>query len=143
MTRKALLILAVSSLCSILTAPLSAQTAHPTGRFEIPFAFTVDGKTMPAGAYSVAVETADGLVRIDSEGAHHRTALTATYAAGSVAVSQPTLTFHRYGGQFFLSQISQPGGYAIRGLSVSPAEREAAKLPSSGPREAVNVAAIR
>jgi len=142
MTRKALLILAVSSLCGILTAPLSAQTAQPMSRFDIPFQFTVNGRTMPAGEYTVAVRTFDGLVEIDSKGAHHRGAFSVTYPAGNAVSDQAVLTFHRYGNKYFLARISQPGGYAIRGLAVSPAESETAKAPSSVPLQTVTLAAL-
>ena len=148
MKRKALLVLAVSSLCGILTAPLGAQTADTTGRFDIPFQFHVNGKTMPAGQYTVSVRPVSGLLEIESEGAHRQTAFSATFQVGNSVSnqakceSQARLTFHRYGDQYFLVQISPAWGYPIRGLSMSPAEREAAKALSSGPRQAVSLAAF-
>lgn len=142
MKRKALLVLAVSSLCGILTAPLSAQTAHPMGRFDIPFQFTVNGKSMPAGEYTVGVRTFDGMVEIESKGAHHRGAFSMTYPAGNAVSNQAMLTFHRYGNKYFLARVSRPGENAIRGLAVSPAEREAAQAPSSGPLKTVALAAL-
>jgi len=142
MTRKALLVLAVSSLCGILTAPLGAQTAAPMSRYDIPFQFTANGKTMPAGQYIVGVRTVDGLVEIESKAAHQQAVFCLTHPAGIAAAGQSTLTFHRYGNRYFLERVSQQGEYKTRGLAVSPAEREAAKAPSPAPLERVTVAAL-
>lgn len=142
MTPKASLVLAVSSLCGILTAPLSAQTTHPVGRFDIPFQFAAGGKTMPAGEYTVDIRTVDGLVRIESKGDRHQAAFIATFPAEKAVSDNPKLTFHRYGDKYFLARISQQGSDSIRGLAASPAEREAAKAPSLAPVRAVVLAAL-
>ena len=142
MTRKALLFLAVSSLCGALTAPLCAQALDPIARFDIPFEFTVSRQTLPAGEYTVRLGASTGMLLIQSQGDRPRAAFSASFPAGNAIGNQCTLTFHRYGDQFFLSRISQGGGYPVRGLHVSPAERKLAKAPSPGRFQAVILAAL-
>jgi hypothetical protein len=132
MTRKALLVLAVSSFYGILTAPLGAQSQRPVGRFDVPFEFSVNRKTMPAGKYTVRVDAVDGAVQIQSAGNPDgkQRLLAMTFPAGIAVGDQPRLTFHRYGDKYFLARISPAVGFPIRGLSVTPAEREVARSAS-------------
>lgn len=144
MTRKALLVLAVSSFYGILTAPLGAQSQRPVGRFDVPFEFSVNGKTLPAGKYTVGVDAVDGAVQIQSDGnagGKRKSLLAMTLPAGNAAGDQPKLTFHRYGNQYFLARISPAAGFPIRGLSVTPAEREVARSASAA-LQTVTLAAL-
>jgi len=131
MTRKAFLVLAVSSLCGILTAPLGAETLSAVGRFDIPFPFAVNGQTMPAGEYKVKVRASDGLVEIESEAAHYRAVFSSSYPGENAVSDQATLTFHRYGDEYFLARVALLGKCPTRRLGVSPAERETARAQLS------------
>ena len=76
-------------------------------RCQIPFGFTVNGKTLPPGAHHVDVDVAQGMVELRdmSHGA---------FALG-VALDDPRtpetkLVFHRYGDQYVLREVWTGGG---------------------------------
>lgn len=94
----------------------------------IPFAFQVDNKTLPAGEYQVrTLPGGDGnslqlIERTDCSAA----VLVMTMAADSKdAKSEPELVFNQYGNSYFLSQIWTGAGPG-RQLSKSKREKEVA-----------------
>jgi hypothetical protein len=109
----------------LLAAPAVAQQSHYT--IHVPFPFHIDGRVLPAGEYSVVV-VARGAVQI--HGIDRRA--DATFGAPRVSWSSPTLQseeliFHRYGQQYFLSQVWFGVGDQGYALSVSRTEREYAR----------------
>ena len=109
----------------LLAAPAAAQQSQYT--IHVPFPFHVDARVLPAGEYVVGT-IAPGAVEI--HGVDHRA--NATFGTPrlnwpSRALQDKELIFHRYGQQYFLSQVwFGPGdqGYA---LAVSHNEREFAR----------------
>jgi len=93
-------------------------------RANIPFDFMVNGKKLPAGKYVIEEGVAASAMVIRSF--ETKQAATSVTQGFQVPVgSKPKLVFHRYGSQYFLSQvISDLGG---KELPKSKAEREAAK----------------
>lgn len=124
-------------------------SAQSRGKIDVnvPFDFSFDNQTLPAGAYSVRqisqnsmlIESADGQKRVIAQ-ATGRVQLDANEKA-----SQEKLVFHQYGNQYFLSQVWMVRGSDGRELSQSRAERQAAKeqkLATSGAKpKKVEVAA--
>jgi hypothetical protein len=116
-----------------LMAPFSAMTADAqTGagvKFEAPFEFTVGGKTLPAGKYSIErlrYDASDILVIRDAD----RNGLVNFRVARRASKQESDtckLIFHRYGNTSFLKQIQY--GYGIDGYELfkSRAEREMIK----------------
>jgi hypothetical protein len=125
-------LLAVSCLIPLATAPLAAQTFSL--KADIPFAFMVDGKTMPAGEYAVdsgmVSQTAVQLRNLEIGGG----VLAATVQAGGGPAwtnTQARLIFHRYGNRYFLYQVWEKGEDAGRTLPPSRQERTIAKEMAS------------
>jgi hypothetical protein len=108
-----------------LAAPAIAQQSTYT--IHIPFRFNVSAHELPAGEYRVSI-AAPGTVQL--RGIDHLT--NATFIAPQVGrpAHQPligAIVFHRYGRQYFLSQVwfsNADSGYE---LTVSNTEREYAK----------------
>jgi hypothetical protein len=103
-----------------MLGPVSA-VAQPTMRFAIPFDFNLAGKAFAAGNYEVW-EVSHGNLAIRSEDGHaHMIVLTNRDEPGKLP-GRATLTFTRYGDQYFLLRVAN----IERGLRVplSSAERE-------------------
>lgn len=97
----------------VTLALVPAQAQHPgTLVANIPFAFMVGEKTLPAGEYTIKLPAASGmrsrvLIRsVDGESAC--IALTIPVQAKG-NVKEPKLTFVKYGDQHFLFQVFAPG----------------------------------
>lgn len=89
----------------------------------VPFDFTVNGKTLPAGQYTVQPSD-NGTLMIRNLESNKGVIVIARHCDVS-AGSKPKLTFHRYGNQYFLAKVL--GDANGSELIKSKAEREAAK----------------
>lgn len=103
-TKTTLRVLAMFSLIATL-GPLSMQ-AQARVIFAIPFDFTVGTQSFTAGSYYATTELPSHVIRIKSvQGRSSVVVLGRSNDPGKVA-GQATLTFHRYGQRYFLSQFS-------------------------------------
>lgn len=98
-------------------------------KFEAPFAFTVGGKTLPAGKYSIQRLRSDTSYMMLIRGADNRGIVNFNVARKVFNNESATckLIFHRYGATSFLKQIQynySDDGYE---LPKSSAEREIIK----------------
>jgi len=115
-------------LLAVLTISVSAQSER-SKITNIPFDFTVGEKTLPAGEYTIEPNRRDSLNvwLLQSRDGH----LSALFATGSVRASETQekckFVFHKYGDQYFLSQIWTIGGNSGRELPMPRVEREVAK----------------
>ena len=122
---------------AIATVPCYAQWM--SSRADIPFAFQVGNKTMPAGRYLIerVCDSTPNLQMI------RRTDSSAVVTALTIGVdangrkSEPELVFHKYGNSYFLAEI-WTGGAQGRQLLKSERERELAK-ESAGREVAVSL----
>jgi hypothetical protein len=114
---------------TIIAASASVQAQSLSYRLtaNIPFGFSVAGKKLPAGTYwinRVQQGSGDTVIQIRSIDGHANvTRLTIPVQAYN-PVKRGTLVFHRYGEDYFLSEIWPAGGVTGRELSKSNAERE-------------------
>ena len=94
----------------------------------IPFAFTVNGTTIPAGTYYV-YSVSPHLMQIRSTDFQHpRTVSVTTFDSSQSKAGDATkLVFKNYGGQYFLHEI------------VSPAYSTDAEVPASNQEKKVRV----
>ena len=111
-----------ASLVAVL-AVLSVPAHAAEIRAKIPFSFTVNGKTLPAGTYTVSTEAVRGglLVRGFRDGA-----VVLTNAIESGQDTTAKLVFHRYGDQYILRQAWMGAGRG-RELPESRQERTLAR----------------
>ena len=112
-----------------LAAPAVAQQRHYT--IQVPFPFHIDGHVLPAGEYRVGI-AAPGAVQIRGMDQNADATFGAPRLNGSSRTPQAAeLIFHRYGQQYFLSQVWFGAGDQGYALAVSHTEREYARQIAS------------
>jgi len=124
-------ILALSAVAVLGTTGMYAQTRAVAN---IPFQFTVNTVSLPAGEYSLqAFPGANGVLRITNLDTS-RTVMVMAPATGSTYKGEPTGTgkviFHRYGDPYFFSEVWSPGG--LRGRAQPPKLEQELRASSSG-----------
>lgn len=132
MNKRISTIVATFSLIVILTALGIAAGLGRSVTANIPFEFTVSGKTLPAGKYDVTNGTTQAMLIIRNAVSGKAAAVITQKAEGKMD-DKARLAFRRYGNQYFLASISD--GYNARELPVTKAERNAAR---SGDHLAMN-----
>ena len=124
------LLKAVTMLVAIVTlafaSALAASAQNSTSIVvNIPFEFSVRGKTLPAGEYIVTRATQNdqsGLTIKNADGNGSAIVLTKTVDANE-RQSQSRLVFNRYGSHYFLSQVWTSGQEIGRELYKGKQER--------------------
>ena len=144
MNKKLFTLLSASMLVAALAAPLSAQTITMTA--DIPFAFTVANKHLPAGEYLIRNASNPYILTIQNEDqnaaavavVNHEKIVKANHPA-----SATKMVFNRYGNRYFLSEVVD--GYVARGFVVPmmKSERELARTASAEPFEVLATLAKR
>ena len=118
-------------------APAFAQTNGVQA--DIPFAFSVSGSTLPAGTYVIRASDSGSHILSVRERSHGASIITLASPGDSTGVKNNVLVFHRYGDQYFLSEIRTQDSSMNYGFSTSKAEKKAqtlteeAKLPTNAP----------
>lgn len=104
---------------------MTSARAQSTTRMHvaIPFAYSVDGKILPAGEYEVRTNV-NGLVAIRYQDRSPVAALVGYHVETAKGGDRSRLIFHRYGNTYFLSQIWVEGYTSGIELKKSSAERE-------------------
>ncbi len=144
MNKKLYTLLSVSMLVAALAVPLSAQTVTMTAN--IPFAFTIANKTLPAGDYMIRNGGNPDVLIFQGED-HNASGLSMVNHESVVGTERPAaatkLVFNRYGNQYFLSEVVD--GYVAMGFVVPTpkAERELAMSASAERHEIVATLAKR
>src|SRR5262245_2195366 len=136
MKNQVLKALSLASLVFALMAPtVSANISEPI-KVNIPFAFTVRNKTLPAGAYRVSNLTSE-MLQIQSADCKQVDTFQTNHMQAGLTPGRAKLSFRRYGDRYFLVQVWTPWeGYE---LARSRAERELIKNQAN--RLAQNAAA--
>jgi hypothetical protein len=97
-------ITAIALLAIANFAMATASLAQSNGvKANVPFAFTVGDKVLPAGIYTIKSESSQVIVIRNHD--LTATALTLVDQESNNSPSGGRLVFHRYGGQYFLSEI--------------------------------------
>ena len=115
-------------------------------RFDVPFAFHVGGKQLPAGEYSVQRQGSLGALLVSAIGHGGGGAFVLTNSIANPQGRKPstaTLVFNRYGASdYFLSQVwsgNWPNGLAV---PSSRAEREYVSSKHTARLKPVNVSVV-
>ena len=117
----------LSFLLMLTAVTVSAQSKRI--RVIMPFSFIVGQKTLPAGEYNLEPnrEGSDYVWLLQNRDGH----ATVLFATDLTRTSEPQeetrLVFHKYGGQYFLSQIWTQGETAGRELPMPRLEHQLAK----------------
>jgi hypothetical protein len=134
--------LSLAALAVVLSAPVSAQSV--TLKASVPFDFVVGGHTMPAGDYVLSTVGNFGVVEVRNESMGIVPSFIMSDAAyGPLDSARGSLTFRRYGGDYFLAKIWDGSVAAGRSIPMSRAEQERAKSASLSKPEVVMVLARR
>ena len=108
-----------------LSAVSTRAQAGNSFTVNVPFDFSVSGKTLPAGEYMVirVGVSRDALTMCSKDGKGSASALTKTIETRDIQ-NQTKIVFRRYGKQYFLSQVWISGRSTGRELFTSKVERE-------------------
>jgi hypothetical protein len=119
------------TLCLLFTAAtLFAQTeSQRLMKINIPFAFGVEDHSLPAGEYLVLTVTPERSIRIVSVDGKHSAIVNDLPNYASSPSPSSRLVFHRYGNQYFLTQVWTAGQNVARNTLSS---KRAMEIASSG-----------
>ena len=91
----------------------------------IPFSFTVNGKQLPAGNYTIGTDVTSPRILKISDRTQHANALAMSMPAAEEKHKSNQLVFHKYGDQYFLCEIrSQQSSLNVE-LPTSRQEKQA------------------
>lgn len=129
MKKQALKNVTMLSLLLILTSVSTAAQSERSGSTKIPFSFIVGGKTLPAGEYTVEPNRRDSnnVWLVKSRDGHVSALFSTMPVRASETQEKTKFVFHKYGDQYFLSQIWKAGDNSGRELLMPRLERELAK----------------
>ena len=139
------LTIALIIVCGFFALDAQAQTSGPQKiRANIPFAFNVGDKTLPAGDYTVAVVNPASdrkVLQIRSADGHASAIIQTTITAANHA-DETRLVFRRYGQQYFFAQAQMAGEATSLAAARSRAERSTRRaLAHTGESTVVTVVA--
>ena len=129
MKKQALKNVTMLSLLLILTSVSVAAQSERSRITNIPFSFIVGEKTLPAGEYVVQPNRRDShnVWLVQSKDSHVSALFYTMPLRASDTQEKTKFVFHKYGDQYFLSQIWTAGGNSGRELRVPRLERELAR----------------
>ena len=118
--------LIAAALALFATTAAVAQTVDV--KANVPFTFTINRATLPAGEYSLKSMDEQGTA-LAIRNLNSRTAnlVLSSSCRSPKSAGQTRLLFHRYGDHYFLSQIWMEGSDVGRELRPSAEEKEVAK----------------
>lgn len=111
---------ALAILAAALIVSVPFAQAQSRVKAEVPFAFSLQDKTMPAGNYQI-IAVSDRVLEVWNLDAQHGQLLAKQISVQSKDQS-PKLVFHKYGDQYFLSQIWD--GQNDTGIQLAESKRE-------------------
>lgn len=126
MKRIFIAIVATAALALAVTSSAVAQLPGTSMRASIPFAFVVNGRTLPAGNYEVKriTEGPEGLIIRSVDDKHDHAVFETDSIQQNRLARHDELVFDRYGDTYFLSEVLVGGSSSGRRLEPSRAERE-------------------
>jgi hypothetical protein len=135
-----ILSLAAATIAFCLMAPASqAQVSHLKLRFHVPFSFTVNNQTFPAGEYEFGQQS-QFLLAISNR-KHTISAFETVEPAQSnkEANGKVRLVFHRYDNQYFLAVVSDGPREYTYDFRISTVEEH---LEQASPRKPVTIVSV-
>src|SRR5687767_15161044 len=126
MKRHLSLTAAILIVCAVFALNAEAQTSAPQKvSANIPFAFNVGDKTLPAGVYTLSVVNPSSdrkILQIRSADGRASAIVQTTQISGSLA-DDAKLVFRRYGDRYFFAQVELAGDATKLVAARSRAER--------------------
>ncbi len=114
----------------LAAATLFAQTENrQLMRVNVPFSFGVEDHYLPAAEYTIFTVTPQRAIRLVSSDGRHSAIINTLPTYGSTPSTRSSLTFHRYGTEYFLGEVRTTG----QNVSRKPLSgKKAMQLASSG-----------
>jgi hypothetical protein len=137
MKRHALSIVSLLSL--VLLGSAVAQTIQV--RADVPFNFSVGSTALPAGAYDVSDIARNGHTLLIKARDGSASTIVNSNSAIRMSGEKAKLVFHRYGSQYFLTEIWSQGSSLGNQLPKCSREKELAKELAMGHPETVEILA--
>jgi hypothetical protein len=132
------LAITIIAICLITTAAHAQRSTGPLVlRFRVPFSFTVNDTTFPAGEYEVRQPTQFILSLRNVE--NQASVLEHVEPASSEADVRARTVFRRYGGEYFLAAISDGSWQSTYDFGRSNKEKELARNSPTRQPEVVSV----
>jgi hypothetical protein len=125
------------AICLIATATY-AQGNSLRLRFHVPFPFTAQNSSFPAGEYEITMPASRTLElrNLKGQAASFERALP---ASSKEADGSAKVVFHRYGGEYFLSLVSTGSWLSTYRFQMSKEER---RIADASPRPQLEVASV-
>jgi hypothetical protein len=107
-----------------ITGPFVSHLGAQTNRevADIPFAFVVSQRTLPAGQYTVSQLHSDSRVFVIADSNHH-SIMVQLGITETGAPEKPSLTFACYGKECVLAKVTPPNSLAAYALSRTAIEK--------------------
>jgi hypothetical protein len=105
-------------------APAFAQM-RTTLKADIPFDFSVRGKVLPAGEYTIAEETGSAAIIVRNSSTEEAVTVLTGWHVNTSAVGDSHLLFNKAGNRYYLAAVTTSGQAFDRVTVKSKAEREA------------------
>jgi hypothetical protein len=112
---------ALAMLAAALIVSVPFIQAQSLVQADVPFAFSLQGKAMPAGNYEI-IALSDQAIEVRNLDTQRAQLLLKPMTVQSSKDENPKLVFHKYGDQYFLSQIWN--GSSHYGIAFAESNRE-------------------
>lgn len=140
MKQRLSLTIAIIIVTAVFALNAEAQTSAPRRMHaNVPFAFSVGEKTLPAGVYTLSVVNPNSdrqALQIRSENGRF-SAIIQTSAVSAHHVDATKLVFRRYGDHYFFAQVEVAGDATTLVASRSRSERAARRALARGGQSTV------
>ena len=123
MKRKVYGALTMLAVALIVSVPMVQAQSQSHLRADVSFAFSLQDKSMSAGNYEIK-SLSDQVLEIWNLDTRHGQLLMKQMSVQANKVQNPKLVFHKYGDQYFLSQIWDGRSNSGVELAVSNREKE-------------------
>lgn len=96
---------ALASLSAVALAHTASAQEVGTLKVNVPFDFTVENVSFPAGTYSISAVRPENMVRIQSADGRNSAIVRAIPGFDLTSTLKGKAVFHRFGDEYFLTQV--------------------------------------
>ena len=123
---------ALATLAVALTVSVPFVQAQSKLHADVPFAFSLQGKAMTAGNYEI-IALSDRALEVQNLDAKQAQLVIKQMSVQASDFQNPKLVFHKYGDQYFLSQIWYGDSQYGVGFAESKREKEVKMASNDAP----------
>jgi len=120
------------TICLLFTAATMFAQTTPSERLmkvNVPFAFGVEDRSLPAGEYTIFTVTPERAIRIVSADGKHSAVINTLPNYANQTSTNNRLVFHKYDNTYFLAQVWTAGQNVARNPLSSKKAMEIASVP--------------